>query len=234
MTWGIGYDGGQQTAATIRSDWAAHADVDRLATTAGKAGTGAQALARSLRTVTTPLPLAMDVFSNSTLPRYHAAARRALGDGFDYLPEHAQGALDSLGYRRGWAMGGPNRREMREIRDTCVPARDVHCIAAQIRSDVPRVGRPHRCGRPVQSLQGRSCRSGGLGMTEVAAPYDAKADRRYASRKFILAAAAFLAGGGFLLGGLISPEQWQTFIQWIVGLYMVGNVGDTLAERVTP
>ena len=134
VTWGIGYDGGQQTAETIRNDWAAHADVDRLAATAGIAGTRAKTLALSLRTVTTPFAYARDVFSASTLPRYHAAAGRALGDGFAQLDDGPQGALDSLGYNRGWSMLGPNRREMREIRDTCVPAGDGSCIAAQLRS----------------------------------------------------------------------------------------------------
>lgn len=134
VTWGIGYDGGYQTDSTIRSDWAAHAAVDRLATTNGVAGTPALALARSLRDVLTPYDLAEAVFTASTLPRYHAAAARALGDDFYVLADGPQGALDSLGYNRGWSMLGPNRREMREIRDTCVPVGDAACIAAQLRS----------------------------------------------------------------------------------------------------
>lgn len=57
-------------------------------------------------------------------------------------------------------------------------------------------------------------------------------DRRYASRKFLLAVAAFLAGCGFLLSAKIAPEQWQTFTQWVLGLYIAGNIGDTAAERL--
>lgn len=56
------------------------------------------------------------------------------------------------------------------------------------------------------------------------------ADRRYASRKFILACAAFLAGCGFLIAGKVDAAQWQSFVVWVVGLYMAGNVGDTAAE----
>lgn len=57
-------------------------------------------------------------------------------------------------------------------------------------------------------------------------------DKRFASRKFLLALLAFLAGCGFLLGGRIDAAQWVSFVQWIVGLYMAGNVGDTAAEKL--
>lgn len=55
-------------------------------------------------------------------------------------------------------------------------------------------------------------------------------DARYRSRKFGLACAAFLAGLGLFLAGMLSSVEWIGFTQWIVGLYMAGNVGDTLAE----
>ena len=35
ITWGIGYDGGYQTASRISADWVAHPDSSVLATTAG-------------------------------------------------------------------------------------------------------------------------------------------------------------------------------------------------------
>ena len=57
-------------------------------------------------------------------------------------------------------------------------------------------------------------------------------DKRYASRKFLLALLAFLAACGFLLGGRIDAAQWINFVEWIVGLYMAGNVGDTAAEKL--
>jgi uncharacterized membrane protein YiaA len=54
---------------------------------------------------------------------------------------------------------------------------------------------------------------------------------RYASRKFILACVAFLAGVAFFALGKIDAAQWLTQSAWVLGLYMVGNVGDT---AVTP
>ena len=56
-------------------------------------------------------------------------------------------------------------------------------------------------------------------------------DTRYASRKFILASVAFLAGVAFFALGKIDAAQWLTQSAWVLGLYMVGNVGDT---AVTP
>ena len=55
---------------------------------------------------------------------------------------------------------------------------------------------------------------------------------RYYSRKFQLAVAAFLGGIGFFIAGKLSAPEWITYTQWIVGLYMVGNVGDTAAEKL--
>lgn len=135
-TWGVGYDGGQVTMRDIRSDWNAHPQVERLETTAGIAGDYAQARVRAgdWRGVTTPFPLARIVFTASTLPSYTSAARRALGKGYDGLPCGSRIALRSLGYNRGWQMSGDRRREMRVIRDTCVPNQDAACIAAQLQS----------------------------------------------------------------------------------------------------
>ena len=56
-------------------------------------------------------------------------------------------------------------------------------------------------------------------------------DARYASRKFVLSCAAFLAGTGLLIAGLISSDQWVTFTQWIVGLYLAANVGDQAVTK---
>lgn len=49
-------------------------------------------------------------------------------------------------------------------------------------------------------------------------------DSRYASRKFILASAAFVACFGVFLGGLITPEQWLGQVTWVLGLYFSANV----------
>lgn len=133
-TVGVGYDLGHQTDRDIRRDWAAHPMVDRLATASGVAG---PAKCRAWRTanpgIRVPLPMASEVFEVALLPRYHASARRALHDGWDGLPWDGQGGMVSLGFNRGWAMAGPIRSEMRALRDTCVPAADVHCMAAELR-----------------------------------------------------------------------------------------------------
>jgi uncharacterized membrane protein YiaA len=56
-------------------------------------------------------------------------------------------------------------------------------------------------------------------------------DTRYASRKFLLACAAFLAGVVFFALGVLTADQWLTQSALVLGLYMAGNVGDT---AVTP
>jgi hypothetical protein len=135
-TWGIGADGGQMTRSEIRNDWQAHPQVGRLETTAGIAGTEARDRVRdgTWRDVRTPYPLAEQVFIDVALPIYTAAARRALGPGFDQLDTGSRAALKSLGYNRGWSFTGDRRAEMRVIRDRCVPAADSQCIARELRS----------------------------------------------------------------------------------------------------
>jgi len=72
-------------------------------------------------------------------------------------------------------------------------------------------------------------------------------DRRYRSRKFLLASISWLAGtlmwaaGMFTSFEIMNTEQWIEFTKWILGLYLAGNVGDTVAtgfynltQRVIP
>lgn len=82
--------------------------------------------------IKTPFDYANRVFTETTLPAYTAAARRALGPEFDDLDNGAHAALVSLGYNRGWSMTGPRRAHMRAIRDECVPALDSQCIAREL------------------------------------------------------------------------------------------------------
>lgn len=56
-------------------------------------------------------------------------------------------------------------------------------------------------------------------------------DTRYASRKFMLAAAAFVAGIPLLCVGLISADQWVSYTTWVVGLYCAANVGDQAVTK---
>ena len=56
---------------------------------------------------------------------------------------------------------------------------------------------------------------------------------RYASRKFLLACAALLAGIVFFALGKIDAAQWLSQSAWVLGLYMAGNVGDTAVTKGT-
>lgn len=134
-TWGIGYDGGHQTRAVIAQDWGRHEQLERLLTTAGITGQRARELVRGLTDVLTAYAYAYEVFELASLPVYHGRARRAFGpEAFDRLPPLAAGALVSLVYNRGAGMAGDSRREMRVIRDECIPSSDIDCIAREIRA----------------------------------------------------------------------------------------------------
>lgn len=135
ITWGIGYDGGHNTARDIRAAWAGHAAADRLAGAAGIAGVPARAALPDYADITVPWPMARGVFAERSLPAYRTSARRAFGaPGFDALPPGAQGALVSLVYNRGASMAGDRNTEKRAIRDRCLPAADVGCVGAQLRA----------------------------------------------------------------------------------------------------
>ena len=134
VTWCIGYDGGHQTAPVIRRDWAEHASVDRLATTAGITGTGAKAALPRYRDISTPFDYCERIFREVTLPAYQRLAARTFADGWEALPPDAQGSLTATVYNRGSSMLGSRRDEMRMLRDVCVPARNLDCMAAQFRS----------------------------------------------------------------------------------------------------
>jgi hypothetical protein len=57
-------------------------------------------------------------------------------------------------------------------------------------------------------------------------------DNRYASRKFLLACAAFVAGLVFFAMGKIDAAQWLSQSAWVLGLYLAGNVGDQAVTKV--
>lgn len=134
VTWGVGYDGGHQTRSVIVDDWQAHAGRDRLVQTAGLTGAAAKAALPAYRDIETAYDYAAEVFETRSLVEYERRTDRAFRNGFTDLRPNACAALVSLVYNRGAAMSGDNRREMRNIRDRCVPAQDYACIAAEIRS----------------------------------------------------------------------------------------------------
>jgi uncharacterized membrane protein YiaA len=57
---------------------------------------------------------------------------------------------------------------------------------------------------------------------------------RYASRKFILACVAFVAGLACFALGKIDAAQWLSQSAWVLGLYMAGNVGDSAVSKGVP
>jgi len=146
VTWGVGYDGGHQTRNRILGDWHRHTHAERLASTAGVIGPRAKDLIPALADARTPYVLAADVFAASTLPTYCDLTARTFHRGWDDLPVRARGALVATVYNRGTAMQGDRRREMRVIRDECVPTGDVGCIARELRS-MPRLW----AGTPVEA-----------------------------------------------------------------------------------
>lgn len=134
VTWGIGYDGGHQTRGTIVDDWRAHAAVDRLGTTAGITGQSARAALPRYRDIPTEYEYAYEVFETRALIEYERRAARAFDVNLAELKPGACAALVSLVYNRGGSMTGDSRREMKNIRDSCLPSRDYNCIAAELRA----------------------------------------------------------------------------------------------------
>lgn len=59
-------------------------------------------------------------------------------------------------------------------------------------------------------------------------------DKRYASRKFILAAFVLLAALCLLVFKVIDQETWASLTTWVLGLYFTGNVGSYLVSKVGP
>ncbi len=136
VTVGIGYDCGYYSRGVILSDWQALIDHDktRLAATSGVTGQRAKAKVMELRDIFVRWAIAVNVFDTVDVAREFASAKLAM-PGFEDLRPNAQAALISLGFNRGWGMSGPNRVEMRAIRDL-VPSRDYEGIANQLRKMV--------------------------------------------------------------------------------------------------
>lgn len=134
VTWGVGYDGGHQVPRVIADDWAAHTAVDRLTGTAGLTGGAAKAALPRFRDIDTPYSLAYQVFRERSLIEYERKAARAFRVALADLPPGVCAALTSLVYNRGTSMSGDSRREMKTIRDRCLPNHDYSCVAGQIRA----------------------------------------------------------------------------------------------------
>lgn len=134
ITWCIGYDGGHQIKVVIEDDWREHPEVVDLASTAGITGGRAKSILPRYQHIITGYDYCLEVFTERSLIEYERRTKRAFGDGYLLLRPLARGALVSLVYNRGASMVGNSRREMKAIRDECVPVQDYACIAREIRS----------------------------------------------------------------------------------------------------
>lgn len=132
VTWGVGYDATAQTENLILEDWRALGEEGKaLASTHPYHGSAAKARLAAVKHILVSWDLSVGVFQDVDLVRNWQQARRAF-PGFESLRANAQGAILSLGFNRGWAMTGPNRVEMRAIRND-IASRDYDDMAAQER-----------------------------------------------------------------------------------------------------
>lgn len=134
LTWGVGYDGGHESAAQILADWGdlLPGAVARLQSYAGRTGRAAQSLAYATRDIVVPWAAAETVFRSRNIPRYTDMTAVAFAH-CDELSPNCLGALVSLVFNRGASMSDPvgypgSRAEMRQIRDA---------MAARRFADVP-------------------------------------------------------------------------------------------------
>lgn len=133
VTIGIGYDLGYNRVSQIRNDWRgmiADVDIEKLTEVSGLKGDEAKKALSRVNFVSITFDSAKQVFSESTLPRYAASARKAY-PGIELLLPDAQAALLSLVYNRGTSMSGARRKEMAAIKPL-VKQQDYHAIAEQI------------------------------------------------------------------------------------------------------
>jgi peptidoglycan hydrolase-like protein with peptidoglycan-binding domain len=140
ITIGIGYDLRFVTRSAFEADWRGRipdAAIQQLNRVLGRPGSN-DALA-SVRAIEIPLPVAMSVFLERTLPEFVADTRAAYPQ-FDILTPACRTALVSLVYNRGPLLLDRDplrqeRREMRAIRDL-IAAGDLTDVPAQFESMV--------------------------------------------------------------------------------------------------
>lgn len=133
VSWAYGYDAHQNSKANILLDWERlpAPEPARLAATQPFYGQSAVQPWRSVRDILIPHSVGDDVFIRVDMARTYDQCRRAM-PGFEDLRPNAQSAIASLVFNRGPGMSGPNRLEMRNIRDA-VPSRDYEEMATQFR-----------------------------------------------------------------------------------------------------
>jgi hypothetical protein len=136
ITQGVGYDDHANSAAVVLGDWVAlpARGAARLAATHPYYGCAAQAHLHEVVDIIVSWPIALDVFNRVDVARTWAQCRQTF-PGFDALRPNAQAAIVSLVFNRGNSLVGPNRLEMRNIRDL-VPKQDYGGMAWQFKKMV--------------------------------------------------------------------------------------------------
>jgi GH24 family phage-related lysozyme (muramidase) len=135
VTIGIGYDLGYNRSSQIQRDWSGKVtdvDLEKLKKVSGLKADKAKKQLSRLKAVKVSFESANSVFSESTLPRYAAATRKAY-PGIEKLHADAQTALLSLVYNRGSSFSGSRRKEMAAIKPL-VLQKDYAAIAEQIQN----------------------------------------------------------------------------------------------------
>lgn len=138
VTIGIGYDVGYHTVAELRGDWLGKIPakmVYSLEVACGVTGASARSLAESLGSVVdVPWQAALEVYSETDVPKWEAIVARALPN-TDRLHPDCLGALVSLAFNRGasFKTDGPRYEEMRNIRAHILAGR-LDKIPAEIRA----------------------------------------------------------------------------------------------------
>lgn len=133
VTIGIGYDLGYYSRSVVDSDWneLQPNPRSRLLSVVGLSGARARSVLPTVRDILVAWEAALGVFDNVDVAREFSRGEKAM-PGLNHLRPNAQAALISLGFNRGWGLSGPNRSEMRDIRDA-VPSRDYELMAIKLR-----------------------------------------------------------------------------------------------------
>jgi len=110
VTIGIGYDLRFNSRSQIQKDWGMlNEDVlVRLKLVSGKRGT--KSLARSLKSISIPYDIALQVYDKKTIPRFAALTKKAY-PGVETLHPHIQSALLSWCFNRGSGISRTSSRD---------------------------------------------------------------------------------------------------------------------------
>jgi hypothetical protein len=119
ITLGHGFDLGYCSSAEFTEAWQRHlsaAHFELLRSALGWHGNAARQIASRFAGILIKPPAALEVFTRCTLPQWCQRAAGAM-PGIHALPPHTAGAVVSMIFNRGPAMGGPRQKEKRCIRD---------------------------------------------------------------------------------------------------------------------